>query len=158
MLTIAEKIFIKIVINYQLQKCWFIVFKEEETDEEEEEEEEVDEIIDKPILLLDISPNFTKICKSSSSALDLQISSKNSITNEKILIMIRCNSGNLANDIINNIENALGVLLSTTSTSTSSLRTIMKSNNSYGSLNASKLMNSDNTNNKSDGLMVIASI
>ena len=54
-----RKIFIKIVINYQLQKCWFIVFKEEETDEEEEEEE-VDEIIDKPILLLDISPNFTK--------------------------------------------------------------------------------------------------
>ena len=75
MLTISEKIFIKIVINYQLQKCWFIVFKEEETDEEEEEEE-VDEIIDKPILLLDISPNFTKIRKSSSSALDLQISSK----------------------------------------------------------------------------------
>lgn len=144
MLTISEKIFIKIVINYQLQKCWFIVFKEEETDEEKEEEE-VDEIIDKPILLLDISPNFTKIRKSSSSALDLQISSKNSITNEKILIMIRCNSGNLANDIINNIENALGVLLSTTSTSTSSLRTIMKSNNSYGSLNTSKLMNSDNT-------------
>ena len=59
--------------------------------------------------------------------------------------MIRCNSGNLANDIINNIENALGVLLSTTSTSNSSLRTIMKSNNSYGSLNTSKLMNSDNT-------------
>ena len=33
--------------------------KEEETDEEEEEEE-VDEIIDKPILLLDISPNLQK--------------------------------------------------------------------------------------------------
>ena len=149
MITISKKIFIKIVINYQLKKCWFIIFKEE-FDEKFKEE------IDKPILLLDILMNSTKIRKS--SPLDLQIFSKNSITNEKILIMIRCNSNDLINDIINNVENALGALSSTTTTSTTSTTSTIgassgtmnnhnnnNNNNSYGSLNSSKLLNSDNT-------------
>ncbi|KAK6202661.1 ADP-ribosylation factor family-domain-containing protein [Scheffersomyces amazonensis] len=99
MLTTNEKTFAKIVVNYVLNKSWLMFFKEEFDDEYEED-------IDKPILLLDLN-NQTTFRK---SALDLQISSINSITSDKMNIMIRFKNGSLSNQIVENIENVLGVL------------------------------------------------
>lgn len=121
----AENLFVKIAINYDMNKCWFIIFKEYF-------DEELQEEVDKAIMLLNIAPSVTDLRKS--SAIDLQINTTNAINDEKILMMIRCSNGSLANEIHSNIENALGALTSTTSRS-----------QSYGSLRASKLLASDNT-------------
>ncbi|KAK6464787.1 hypothetical protein DFJ63DRAFT_312077 [Scheffersomyces coipomensis] len=100
MITTSEKIFAKIVVNYILNKSWLIFFKEEY-------DQTYDEEIDKPILLLDIVNNQTTARQ---SALDLQISAINSITSEKMNIMVRCKSGSLAGSIKESVENVLGVL------------------------------------------------
>lgn len=101
MFTLNENLFLKLVINYDLNKSWLIIFKEEY-------DQEYDEIIDKPILLLDINSKLTSIRQS--SALDIQVNATNAIDSEKLLIMIRCNNGNLSNAINSNLSNILGVL------------------------------------------------
>lgn len=98
MITLNEKLFIKIVINYEINKSWIIVFKEEVCDGEE---------MDIPILLLNIDVANTSIRRS--SALDLQISAVNSITFESMMVIVRCSSGNLAHSLLSNIENVLGI-------------------------------------------------
>ena len=98
MLTTAESIFVKIVLDINTHKCWFIVFKEEFDQNE-------NETIDVPVLLLDLNSSFTKA--RSSSALDMQLTSINSITGERMLIMIRCTSGSLINEMLSNLEAAL---------------------------------------------------
>ncbi|KAL6453860.1 hypothetical protein SBY92_005435 [Candida maltosa Xu316] len=97
MITVAEKLFVKISINYEKQKCWFMIFKEEEEE-------------DKPVLLMNVSPGVSEIRKS--SALDLQLNLVNAITQDKLLIMIRCANGILADEIVNNLRNAMGAMKS----------------------------------------------
>lgn len=123
--TSAEKMYVKVVINYDMNKCWFIIFKEYY-------DEELREEVDQALMLLNIAPSITDLRKS--SAIDLQINTTNAINEEKIMIMVRCSNGSLANEIYTNIDNALDSLSSTTSRS-----------QSYGSLRASKLLDSDNT-------------
>lgn len=100
MLTVSETVFTKFVINYELGQSWMLIFKEEF-------DEEYNEVIDKPILILDITKE-SEI--SQSAALDVQIESKNSVTGEKILIMIRCSTNNLAQSITSTMKNIKGVL------------------------------------------------
>ncbi|CUM62505.1 uncharacterized protein PRCAT00000056001 [Priceomyces carsonii] len=106
MITLEEKLFLKIVANYDLNKAWLILFAEEFDDDTKEE-------IDIPLLILDIV--CSKVSVRQSSALDLQISTTNSISLQKMQIMIRCKTGDLSNAIINNINNILGVLESNSS-------------------------------------------
>ncbi|CAK9438562.1 uncharacterized protein LODBEIA_P27860 [Lodderomyces beijingensis] len=123
MLTTAELIFVKIVLDCESRRCWFMVFKEEYDDQ-------FQEFVDVPVLILDVDPAIpTKV--HSSSALDLQINSKNSVTGESMLIMIRTTSA-LVDEMISNMQDAISFLNPSKSTS-------------YGSLNASKSLTSDNT-------------
>lgn len=100
MLTVNETVFLKLVVNYDLGKSWMLVFKEEFDDK-------YNEVIDKPILLLDISQD-TDITQS--SALDVQISSKNCITNQSMLVMIRCFSNELTQTIVSHVKNVKGAI------------------------------------------------
>ena len=100
MLTVNETLFVKLVVNYQLQKGWFIVFKEEY-------DEEYKEMVDVPVILLDIKED-SDITKS--SALDVQLFSKNAITDENMLLMVRCNTNELTDAILNNVKNVRAVL------------------------------------------------
>lgn len=100
MLTINENVFVKIVVNYEMKASWLILFKEEY-------DQQYDEVVDKPIMLLDMN-HSTEITQS--SALDVQISSKDSITSEDMLIMVRCYSNNLAQSILSNVKNIKGAL------------------------------------------------
>lgn len=100
MVTVSESIFIKIVANYDLNKSWMIVFKEEY-------DHHYNEVIDKPILLLDIG---TTSSIRQLSALDLQITTLDSISLQKILVMVRCTSGSLSTAILSHFNNILGVL------------------------------------------------
>lgn len=100
MLTISENVFLKVVVNYELHSAWLIVFKEEY-------DSEFDEVVDKPILLLAINDE-TDIMQS--AALDVQIASKNCITEENMLVMIRCKSNSLGQAIVSNVKNVKGVL------------------------------------------------
>ncbi|CAI5758956.1 unnamed protein product [Candida verbasci] len=97
MLSISEKLFIKIALNREMAKCWFIVFEEEVINDEE---------IDKPVLLLNLNSQ-TEIRQ---SALDLQINTTDAINNKKTLIMIRCSNGNLSNEILTNLQDSINEL------------------------------------------------
>ncbi|ODV65386.1 hypothetical protein HYPBUDRAFT_142817 [Hyphopichia burtonii NRRL Y-1933] len=100
MLTVNENIFLKIVANYDLNKSWLIFFKEEYDDT-------YDEVIDKPIMLMNINEESSI---RHSSALDLQVNSTDSISNQSLLIMIRCTNGSFASSIHSNYKNILGVI------------------------------------------------
>lgn len=100
MLTTNESLFVKIVANYVLSKSWMLVFKEEY-------DEEYGEIIDKPVLMLDIDAS-AKIRQS--SALDLEIHAINSVTTEKMQVIVRCNNGTLFSSIKSNLENIQGIM------------------------------------------------
>ncbi|CAH2350602.1 hypothetical protein CLIB1423_02S00826 [[Candida] railenensis] len=102
MITANENVFVKIVVNYNSNRSWLVFFKEEQDDEAEEE----GEVYDKPILLLDLSDETATKC----NALDCQITTINSITEEKMTVMIRCNSNSLLREITGNIDNMIGVL------------------------------------------------
>lgn len=100
MLTTNDMLFLKIVVNYDSNKAWLIVFKEEYDEGEHD-------IVDKPLLLLNIDSQ-TEVRQS--SALDAQISTMNAITNDRIKILLRCSKGNLAHAIFTNLSNILGVI------------------------------------------------
>lgn len=116
MITVNENLFARIVTNYHLNKSWIIFFKQD-TDANNAE-------IDKPILLLDIVGGQTSV---KLNALDLQISSINSVTSEKMQIMVRCKTSALGNSILTNVNNVMGVLSANAK------------NNNYGSLQNSEL-------------------
>lgn len=109
LLSVSPSLFIKIVVNYELNKCWMLVFKEE-FDEEE------NEVIDKPLLILDLDLT-TKARKS--NALDLEIRSRNSVTGERMLIIVRCYEADVLTSVHLNIDNAVGALNSSVSPLTS---------------------------------------
>ncbi|KAI5959556.1 uncharacterized protein KGF55_005200 [Candida pseudojiufengensis] len=141
MITTSESIFVKIVIDSENNNCWLIIFKEVI---------ENLEIIDKPVLLLDIN-NQTKIRLS--SPLDLQINTKNSITNENQLIMIRCKTNLIIENLQFNLNNVLNLLPSTISynsisTITSSIMDNQSQSKSstFSSLNS--ILNNDKDNLK----------
>ncbi|KAI5967082.1 hypothetical protein KGF57_000511 [Candida theae] len=97
MITASENIFVKICVNEEAQKGWFLIFKEEY-------DEEVDDVVDKPVLLLDLNTS-TQLRLSSGS--DLQIQAKNSINNETMQIMIRCSKGTLTTEIASNLQKCI---------------------------------------------------
>lgn len=100
MITTNENLFVKIVANYVLHQSWLLVFKEEY-------DEEYKEVIDKPVLMLNIDNN-AKVRQS--SALDLEIDAVNSITSERILVIARCFNGALLSALKGNLENILEVM------------------------------------------------
>lgn len=101
MLTTNDTLFLKIVVNYESNKAWLILFKEEYN-------EEAEDIVDEPLLLLNMDPATTEVRQS--SALDAQISAANATTNETIKILLRCSKGSLAHAIFSNLVNIYGVL------------------------------------------------
>lgn len=103
LLTTNENIFLKIVVNYNLGKGWIIFFKEEY-------DEELDEILEKAILLMNITDNESDI--SQSSALDVQFSSIDSITQQRVRILIRCLNGPTSLAVLINLKNAFEALFS----------------------------------------------
>ncbi|CCE82149.1 Piso0_002848 [Millerozyma farinosa CBS 7064] len=103
LLTTNENLFLKIVVNYNLGKGWLVLFKEEY-------DEELDEILEKAILLMNITDNETEITQS--SALDVQFSSTDSITQQKVRILIRCLNGATSSAILINLKNAFEALFS----------------------------------------------
>lgn len=129
MLTTNENLFIKIVTNYETHKSWLLVFKEEY-------DEEYDEIIDKPLLIMNIDSSTQ--CRKS-SALDLEIQATNAIDSEKILIIMRCFNGSLMNDLSKNLENIMDIMSSkspnrtTLSESSSTLMSSLMSKPSFSS-------------------------
>lgn len=100
MITTNENLFIKIVANYLLHKSWLLVFKEEY-------DEEYGEEVDKPVLMLNIDSS-AKVRQS--SALDLEINSVNSITNERMLVIARCYNSALLTSLKKNLENIIQVM------------------------------------------------
>lgn len=146
MLTVNENIFLKIVANYDLNKSWLIFFKEEYDDT-------YDEVIDKPIMLMNINEESSI---RHSSALDLQVNSTDSISNQSLLIMIRCTNGSFASSIHSNYKNILGVIKSipknksvahslgfndSNVTSSSSLMEKPSNSSTFTSLNSSNIGN-----------------
>lgn len=101
MLTINERLFIKIVINYESNKSWLLVFKEEYDHEYKED-------VDMPVLILDLDQEKSSIRQS--TALDLQITACNSVTQEKALTLIRCKTGALSTEIFNTVNSVLKLL------------------------------------------------
>lgn len=100
MITTNENLFVKIVANYVLHQSWLLVFKEEYDDEYKE-------VIDKPVLMLNIDNNV-KVRQS--SALDLEIDAVNSITSERILVIARCFNSALLSALKSNLENIVEVM------------------------------------------------
>lgn len=100
MLTTNERLFIKIVANYTVHKSWLLAFKEE-FDEEEKE------LVDKPLLIMDLNGN-TSVRQS--SAVDLEVKSVNSISGERSLVIMRCLKEDLLNAVQGNLDNIIGVM------------------------------------------------
>lgn len=136
MLTINENVFLKVVANYELNKGWLIFFKEEF-------DEEYDEVIDKPILLLDINENATI---RQSAALDLQINAPDSISIQNILIMIRCTNGSLSSAILSNFNNIVGVLASNGKSKSSKYKSNFELNDSNTTITSSLMDHSKPSN------------
>ena len=93
MLTTSDKLFMKIVINYDTNQGWIIGFKE------------IDEETDEPILLLDIQDCLVR----QSSAVDIQLKGKNSVTQEKMLTLIRCKN-ELVDEVSDNLKQAIQII------------------------------------------------
>lgn len=100
LLTTNENVFLKIVANYNLFKSWLLVFKEEY-------DNELDEIIDVPLLVLNLDGS-TNVRQS--TALDIEINAVNSFTQAKCMNIIRCSSGALVQAILSNLTNILEVM------------------------------------------------
>lgn len=137
MLTVNENLFLKIVADYDSNKSWLIFFKEEY-------DREYDEVIDKPILLMNIDDDSSI---RQSSALDIQITAKDSITEQKLLIMIRCSTGSLSSAIFSNFNNISGVMKRYTGTKqlvlgSSPLALSSQANDSNNTISSSLMDNS----------------
>lgn len=89
----SHKMWLKISVNFALNRSWIIVFKETlEIDALEGEEQ----VVDKPILLLEINDQ-TMLRRS--GALDLQVQTLNPIINERMLVIIRSKSGSFIDEL-----------------------------------------------------------
>lgn len=131
MLTTNENLFVKIVINYELHKAWLLTFKEEY-------DEEYDEVVDKPLLILDLDRN-TQLRKS--SALDLEINTINSVDGEKMLIIMRCLNATMMSQLSKNLETIYDIVQNKsspnrTASSSESSSTLMSSLMSKPSLSS----------------------
>ncbi|RKP29633.1 hypothetical protein METBISCDRAFT_28068 [Metschnikowia bicuspidata] len=93
MLTTSNNVFVKIAVNYILDKRWLLVFKEETVG---------DEVVDVPLLILDLT-NQSKFRRSSAS--DIEVGAVNSISNEKMLIIIRCYKGEVFKSLSSGFHN-----------------------------------------------------
>lgn len=102
LLTSNECVFVKIAVNYELSKSWLLVFKEEY-------DAEFDEVVDKPVLVLNLDED-TKLRQL--TALDIEISSTNTFTAAKQMIIVRCYDSSLVADIKTNLDNLLSVIRS----------------------------------------------
>lgn len=95
MLTTSDEVFVKIVVNYILDKRWLLVFKEQTID---------GEVVDVPLLILDLTIH-SKFRRSSAS--DIELGAVNSVTNEKMLVIIRCYKGDVFEALFSSLENIL---------------------------------------------------
>ncbi|KAM9937084.1 hypothetical protein OXX80_003361 [Metschnikowia pulcherrima] len=100
LLTANENVFMKIVANYNLYKSWLLVFKEEY-------DEEYGEIIDKPLLVLDLDENTST---RNSTALDVEVHAVDSFSKSKTHIIVRCYNRTLVQAISTNLSNILEVM------------------------------------------------
>ncbi|KAF8002279.1 hypothetical protein HF325_003244 [Metschnikowia pulcherrima] len=100
LLTANENVFMKIVANYNLYKSWLLVFKEEY-------DEEYGEIIDKPLLVLDLDENTST---RNSTALDVEVHAVDSFSKLKTHIIVRCYNRTLVQAISTNLSNILEVM------------------------------------------------
>lgn len=123
MVTAAESIFVKIAVNQEAQKSWFLVFKEEY-------DESIEDVIDKPVLILDINTS-TDIRSSSGS--DIQIQTKNSISKETMQVMIRCSKGALISEIASNLQSSINSITTPTRNHYSLSSSQQPSNNTLSS-------------------------
>ncbi|OBA20344.1 hypothetical protein METBIDRAFT_32353 [Metschnikowia bicuspidata var. bicuspidata NRRL YB-4993] len=110
MLTSNENVFLKIVANYNIYKSWLLVFKEEY-------DEEYGEVIDKPLLVLDLDENTSARL---STALDIEIHATDAFSKQKTHIIVRCFTCNLVQAISTNFSNILEVMNSKKSLTQSS--------------------------------------
>lgn len=110
MLTASDSVFVKIVANYQVHKSWLLVFKEEF-------DEEYQEVIDVPLLILNLDVG-TKIRQS--SALDIEVLATDPISSEAMSILVRCYSNILMTSLQSNLNNILEVMKTKPSLSCSS--------------------------------------
>lgn len=92
MLTSSDDVFVKIVVNYILDKRWLLVFKEDTIDGED---------VDVPLLIMDLN-NQSKFRRSSAS--DVELGAVNTITNEKMLIIVRCYKGEVFDAFYNSLS------------------------------------------------------
>lgn len=129
MLTASDSVFCKISTNFELQKSWLLVF-------EEAYEEKYKEVIDRPLLILDINH---KTEARQSLALDLEISTVNSITSAPMRIIMRCNNGALLNSLKGNLETTISAAIGKPS--------MLKSSSAFSSNNtlSSSLMSKPST-------------
>ncbi len=97
LLTTNEMVFVKLVIHYATNQSWMLFFKEVN---------EGDEVVDVPILLLNLCEATTTL----QSALDYQISSVNAVTNQKMTVMVRCALSAVLNAIDHNVDAIRGIL------------------------------------------------
>lgn len=100
LLTSNENVFLKIVANYNIYKSWLLVFKEEY-------DEEYGEIIDKPLMVLDLDDTTSA---RQSNALDVEIHGVDSFSKKKNHIIVRCYNGNLVRSLSTNLSNILEVM------------------------------------------------
>lgn len=100
MLSTSDDIFVKIVVNYILDKRWLLVFEEQSID---------GEIVDRPLLILELT-NQSKFRRSSAS--DIEIGALNCITKEKMLIIIRCYKGEVFDALYSGLSNNLEAMKS----------------------------------------------
>lgn len=100
MLTASDDVFVKIVVNYILDKRWMLVFKEDASGEE---------VVDVPLLILELTAqsNFRR-----SSATDIEIGAVNAVTREKMLVITRCYKGEVFDSFYNSLSNCFESLKS----------------------------------------------
>lgn len=100
MITASNEVFVKIVVNNILDKHYLLVFKEETID---------GEVNDIPLLILELNSQ-SKFRRSSAS--DIEIGALNAITNEKMLIIIRCYKGEVFDALFSSLETNLDAIKS----------------------------------------------
>lgn len=95
MLTTSDDIFVKIVVNHILDKRWLLVFEEQSIE---------GEIVDTPLLILELNQQ-SKFRRSSAS--DIELGAVNCITQNKMLIIIRCYKGEVFDALYGSLSNNL---------------------------------------------------
>lgn len=142
LLTVGDKLFMKIVIDYETSQGWIIAFEEEEE-------------YDTPILIIDLNDCTVR----QSTSLDVQITGKNSVTKEQLITIFRCKSG-LLNEVVLKVNQAIlsltkgheaslkssssnGTIVSPMNSARPSKSSTLSSISTYGSFSQAKFYSSE---------------